>query len=250
MSVNYFTTQLYQQFKSGAILSKTQLLSFYKTFDPTLNEATFRWRIHQLKEDKIITPISKGTYLFGYKPIYIPYAEAENIKLYLKLKKQFPGMQQSIWTSNNLNEFMQHQPDLALTILETEPDALEPVYHYLKDTQNRPVFFQPVEKEVTYYISESKKPIILLPLVSKSPLQHSGKIMAPSLEKIIVDVYCNRLIFSAYQGSEYTHILNYAYNHYSLDLTRLFSYAKRRRKDAELKEYFINTTDIPQEIIP
>jgi 7-cyano-7-deazaguanine synthase in queuosine biosynthesis len=64
-----------------------------------------------------------------------------------------------------------------------------------------------------------------------------------------VDLYCDKKLFAAFQGSEFIHIINNAYKRYSIDFTKLFHYAKRRRKEIELVAFFSDKTDIPNSIL-
>ncbi|MDR1023984.1 MAG: olfactory receptor family 4A protein [Prevotellaceae bacterium] len=143
---------------------------------------------------------------------------------------------------------MLHIPAKSITILQVEKEALEPVYDFLKEEKHKDVFIQPQEKEIERYIYESKKPVVLLPLVSKSPLQKVNKVTTTTLEKLIVDLYSDQKLFAAFQGSELAHIVNNAYNRYAIDFTKLLHYAKRRKKDLELIRLFKDNTDIPQNI--
>ncbi|MFT3946601.1 MAG: hypothetical protein QM763_06465 [Agriterribacter sp.] len=88
-----------------------------------------------------------------------------------------------------------------------------------------------------------------MPLVSKSPLQNVDKVQTTTLEKLIVDLFSDKKMFSAFQGSELAHIVNNAYNRYAIDFTKLFHYAKRRRKDVELRVFLKTKTDIPKNIL-
>ena len=65
----------------------------------------------------------------------------------------------------------------------------------------------------------------------------------------MVDLYCDKKLFAAFQGSELVHILNNAYNRYSIDFTKLYNYSKRRRKETEIMEFFSDKTDIPNTIL-
>ena len=144
---------------------------------------------------------------------------------------------------------MLHIPAKAVTIMQMEKEALEPVYDFLKEQKSGDIFIQPEEKEIERYIYESKNPIVLLPLVSKSPVQKVNKVTTTTLEKLIVDLYSDKKLFTTFQGSELVHIVNNSYNRYAIDFTKLFHYAKRRRKDLELKQFFNDNTDIPKNIL-
>lgn len=120
---------------------------------------------------------------------------------------------------------MLHQPVRFLILVEVEKEALEPVFYNLKDNGIRNVFLQPEEKELLRYVNELDNAIILQSLVSKAPLQKVKKISTTTLEKLLVDLFCDKKLFYTYQGSEMIFIFNNAYRRYSIDFTKLFSYA-------------------------
>lgn len=240
---------LKNEFENRKIFSRQDLFEFYRRIDPQLKETTFRWRIHDLKQRKIITPLGKEGFALGYKAVFIPEVSEKDKKICGQIAKQFPILKQCVWSTKIINEFMLHIPGRYMTVLEIEQDALEPVFNFLKDNNTKNVFLQPTEKEVQRYIGDVDTPIILLSLVSKAPLQNINATFTTTLEKLIVDLFCDKMLFTAYHGDELVHIINNAYERYAIDFTKLFSYAKRRRKEEDLKNYLLNKTDIPQGIL-
>ena len=137
----------------------------------------------------------------------------------------------------------------SLPFCRVEKEALEPVYEFLKDQNFRNVYIQPEEKEIERYIYENESAIILKTLISKSPTQRVDTVTTTTLEKLIVDLYCDKKLFTAFQGSELIHIVDNAQSRYSIDFTKLLSYAKRRRKETEIMEFFSAKTNIPKRIL-
>lgn len=249
MAKDFIIEQLKKEFKGRDIFSRDELYQFYSKFEANLKETTFRWRVYHLKEKKIITPLSRGLFSFEYKPLFIPEIDENDKKTYEKIYKQFPTLKQCIWSTKIISEFMLHQPGSFVTILEVESDALEPVFHYLKDINVRNVFLQPNEKEIDRYVFEAESAIILHALISKAPIQRMKKITTITIEKMIVDVFCDKKLFNAFQGSELSNIINNAYHHYAINFTKLFIYAKRRGKESDLREYLSQQTEISQSIL-
>lgn len=249
MTKGIIVEQLRKHFGKRQSFSRQELYAFYTEFKPELKETTFRWIIYNLKEKQIITSISKGLFTLSFKPVFKPETDKSEKKIFSVIEKQFAGLKFCIWSTRIVSEFMLHIPAKHITILQVEKEALEPVYDFLKTQKLGDIFIQPEEKEIERYIYESDKAIVLLPLVSKSPLQKIDKIQTITLEKLIVDLYSDKKLFTAFQGSELAHIVNNAYSRYALDFTKLFHYAKRRRKDVELRELFKTKTDIPKNIL-
>ena len=249
MSTKYIIEQLKQGFNGQESFSRDALYNFFLQFEPDLKETTFRWRIYNLKEKKLIRPISRNEFTLTYKPNFKPSVDEGEKKIYTLIEKEFKGLKQDVWSTRVINEFMLHQPARFLTLLEVEKDALEPVFYFLKDNNIKNVFLQPEEKEIGRYISDLDNAIILQPLVSKAPLQKVGKVSTVTIEKLLVDIFSDRKLFTAYQGSELIYIFNNAYHRYSIDFTKLFSYARRRRKETDLIDFLSNKTDIPKTIL-
>jgi hypothetical protein len=248
LTKNFILEQLIEKFKEERFFKRESLLAFYRQFDPDLKESTFRWRLHQLKAKKIITPITKDLFTLSSKPDFRPVSGEFESKVSYLIEKQFPGLKYCIWSSKSVNEFMLHLPGTFITILHVEKDALEPVYEFLKSQHKGAVYFQPDEKVINRYIFEAELPIILQSLISKAPLQKVGKIVSITIEKMIVDLFCEKNLFVAYQGSELVHIINSAYERYAVNFTTLLHYARRRGRELDLKHFLKEKTDIPKVI--
>lgn len=249
MANDIIIEQLRNRFGRRQSLSRQELYAFYTEFKPDLKETTFRWIIYNLKEKQIITSISKGLFTLAFKPVYKPDIDKATKKIYISIEKQFSMLKFCVWSTRIVSEFMLHIPAKHITILQMEKEALEPVYDFLKTQKLGDIFIQPEKKEIERYIYESDKAIVLLPLVTKSPLQKIDKIQTVTLEKLIVDLYSDKKLFAVFQGSELAHIINTAYNRYAIDFTTLFHYANRRRKDVDLKNFLKDKTDIPKNIL-
>lgn len=249
MAKDFIIEKLKKEFKERESFSREELFNFYRQFEPDLKETTFRWRIYHLKVNKIITAIKKGQFTLSFKPVFKPEISEFEKKISGKIEKQFNQLKYCIWSTKITHEFMLHIPGKVITILQVEKDALEPVFIFLKEGNIRNIFIEPEDKEIERYIYESENSIVLQSLVSKSPTQKVKKVSTTTLEKLIVDLYCDKKLFAAFQGSELVHILNNAYNRYSIDFTKLFNYSKRRRKEKEMMEFFSDKTDIPNTIL-
>jgi hypothetical protein len=246
---NIIVEQLREYFKGKESFSRKELFSFYKLLKPELKETTFRWIIFNLKEQQVIAAVTKGQFTFSIKPTFLPEITKAEKKIFSAIEKQFPMLKFCVWSTRIVIEFMLHIPSKHITILQVEKEALEPVYDFLKEQKLGDIYIQPEEKEIERYISESEKAIVLLPLVSKSPIQKVNSIVTTTLEKLIVDLFSDKKVFVAFQGSELIHIINTASNRYAIDFTTLFHYAKRRRKDIKLREFLKNKTDISKSIL-
>ena len=72
-------------------------------------------------------------------------------------------------------------------------------------------------------------------MVSEAPLQSIKDVNTITIEKMLVDIFCDDIIFSAQQGSEMRGFINEALNKFTVNENRLHRYAGRRKS----KEYII-----------
>lgn len=248
MTNRFMIQQLQQTFKDQAFFSSEALYNFYLNFEPDLKETTFRWRIYNLKEQKLIRPISRNVFTLTYKPNYKPSLDDMGRRVSLIINKEFGALTKAIWSTRIISEFMLHQPVRFFTLIETEKEAIEPVFHLLMDNKIKNVFLQPEEKELHRYMSELDNAIVVRPLVSKAPLQKVDKVDTITIEKLLVDLFADKKLFYTYQGSELAFIFNSVYRKYAINFTKLFSYARRRRRVADLMNFISERTDIPKTI--
>jgi hypothetical protein len=236
--------KLIEVFKKRSSFERNELYKFYLEYEPDLKENTFSWRIYDLKKKDIIKTIGRGLYVISYKPKYKPVLSDNILKIARKTNERFSEIQYAIWENQWLNEFTQHQVSNQMIIVEVEKEFTESLYYYLKDSLRMDFFLNPDEKEIQFYISESTLPIVIKRLVTRAPInnQTSKNAVVPiaTLEKIMVDLFADDGLFHFYQGSELLNIYENILERYSINFTKLFSYAKRRKKEEEIKQFINN----------
>lgn len=101
------------------------------------------------------------------------------------------------------------------------------------------VFLNPSRDILGKYVSHSKSPIIVIPLVTEAPIHKVDKVTTCSLEKMLVDIYCDPELFSTFKGAELKRIYQTAFDRYHINTAKMLRYADRRTKKAEV-ELLIN----------
>jgi hypothetical protein len=237
MKTNFFIEEMSRQFKRGEYFTRDQLITFYKQFDPQVKPGTFGWYLYILKKKNIIELVRKGTYTISGKSRFSPVPGRKIRKIDTYLKKNFVELKYNLWTTGWLNEFTTHQQIKEITILEIEKDSMDSVFANLRDNGFKNIFLKPDKTLMERYISEGNEAVVIKPVISRSPVQLVNKIPVPTLEKILVDVFCDEIIFYFYKGTEIINIYNYALKNYTLNLTMLFNYAGRRKRTEALKTF-------------
>ena len=219
----------------------------FKKIQPDLKVSTFGWRIYKLKQNKILKPIKRGVYTLTIKPEYRPEISDKLKRIFSAVKRENISDNICIWSSFWLNEFMIHQPMRYVLVLEVDNDVLESVYYFLRDKVYKKIFLKPDEYIMLKYAMEEQNPLILLPFKSRSPVEQHNKIVIPSLEKILVDLFTDSKLFYWVQGEELTNIFYEAFSKYQINFSTLIAYARRRGVDKKLKQYLKNEITIPEE---
>lgn len=243
-----FVNKIKKYFEFNDSFSTKDLLHFYRMDEPSLKDSTFRWRIHDLKQQNIIREVKRGTYAFGSMEAFIPNLSESCKHIVWLLQRQFPLLQYCIWETKWLNEFMIHQPDRNFILIEVEKGFEDSVFSKLQQ-EIRNLYILPSSKEIDNYISSIKESCIIIQLLSQSPIQKLNKIYLPKIEKIIVDIYANQNLFYFYQGKEFIYIIENCYNRFGINMSTLFRYAERRNVHQRLREYLLKNSNIFDNII-
>lgn len=236
--------KLIEEFKEKDFFTREDLFEFYRYFEPEIKEGTFGWRIYDLKNRNIIKSLKRGLYVISYKPKYKPDASPNLIKLVKQITQKFNELEYCVWETGWLNEFTQHQATKSILLIEIEKGFEESLFYEIKDSMRNEVFFNPDEKAIDFYIAESNQPVIIKKLLTRAPLtrltEKKMQIFTPALEKILVDLYAEERLFYNFQGSEMINIYENAISKYTINFTTLFSYAKRREREQEIKQFMTN----------
>lgn len=242
MSTNFFTYQLEIKFHGKEFITRDELYEFYKLYEPDLSQATFSWRIHNLKEKNILQSVKRSIYTLEEKKLFQPIIAPKLKALDIKVAKEFPTVNNCVWSTKWLNEWTIHQSGKFLTMVEVESSATESVFYFLKDANYKNVFLNPTEDIIEKYIYEQVETIIVKPLLTKAPIQQKKHLNVPTLEKILVDLFIDKRLYAPFQGGELINIFNTVYKNYGINITKVLGYAKRRGKDEALLEFITKNT--------
>ena len=99
------------------------------------------------------------------------------------------------------------------------------------------MYYNPTDDVIDNYLYLSDtKPVVVKNMVSEAPTETVEGVKVPSLEMILVDLFCEKRLFKAYQGNELVHIYKNIFSQYSVNMTKVVRYAARRGKKPEIEE--------------
>jgi hypothetical protein len=139
------------------------------------------------------------------------------------------GIEYVIWESDILNYWLNHLLNKNYVFIEVDKKYLDFAFDYLTEKGFSNILVNPSLKEFNKYRNSSS--VIIIPLFSKSPVEHNKV----TIEKIIVDLYVDKIFSNLIESSELPAIYNQIFKTYKINFTTLYSYAKRRRVYDNLK---------------
>lgn len=213
-------------------------MAYYQRFDSDVKRATVDWRIYELVDKGILHRVSRGLYSLSESEgkAYIPEINKSLKYLSGKIHNQFPFIDVCIWSTKWLNEFMLHQSFRFYTIVEVEKEVIDSVFYALKE-QGKEVFLDPSEDIINNYVVNASEPIIITRLKTEAPTQKVNKVVTQTIEKLLVDIYCDPIIFAAQQGAELKGIFQAVFDKYNVNRPKMLRYASRRNKRDEIEDF-------------
>jgi len=231
------------RFKGNPFFTFKELYEFYKEEEPELKVGTFKWRIYKLKEKGIIRDLKRGVYKLGSFKEYVPVINSNVEKLYSYLIKAYPDIQINIWETSWIHDFMNHQPFNSFIIVEIDKEVLESAFYFLKEKRNS-VYINPKGDDIEKYISNEKNVIVIKSIIKGSPSKKIKKINIPKIEKILVDIFFESNLFKTYQGQELINIFERVFEEYTINLTTLLRYARKRGIKEKMNNFIVDTIKI------
>lgn len=237
--------RLKENFKDKEIFDVNDIARFYEKNEPQIKITTVNWRIYHLVQIGILNRVGRGKLALGEGRKYLPEISTKLKSIHSKLKREFPFLEICIWSTSSFNEFMVHQPGRFFILIEVEKEAMQSVFFFLK-AGKYPVLIEPTEEIIEKYLSEEKENFIIKPIVSEAPVQVISGLKTVTIEKMLVDIFCDETVFSAQQGAEMKTIFQEAINKYSVSENRMLRYADRRRKKESFRNYFNSISKLRQ----
>lgn len=206
----------------------------------SLDRTRLNWYLSRLAEDGKIVRVSHGKYtVAGKEKLFRPEPGPKAAGLYRQFRAAFPEVSMCVYEGPWLSQFMHHLASNQVTYIEVEKDIAETVFHRLQD-EGETVFLRPDADLIYKYVNMDAGAVFVKHLTSESPLQTVSETKVPTLEKLLVDMYCDPDFFYL-QGAEYNRIMHSARSRYVINLSRLLRYARRRNVAGAIQTIYENS---------
>lgn len=225
-----------KSFEAKNSFKTSEIALFYRKTEHNLPLATINWRIYSLVQKGILERLGRGVFRIGKNREFVPEITLQQKSLYKKILSLFPFSNICVWNTRIINEFSLHQSNINFTFVEVEKESLQSVFFELKEIKKN-VFIEPTTEIIDNYVSTAENPIIVKTLITEAPLQKLVGITTITIEKLLVDLFCDKELFFAFQGKELLTIIKESFSKYSVNQSKIMRYASRRGRKAALIDY-------------
>lgn len=232
-------------FKDSDVFKTKDIAAFFRSFDPELKKSTINWRVHHLVQKGILERIGRGTFQLGQKKAFEPTIGHQERSIAELIQSKFPYADYCVWNTSVINQFMIHQPFRFLDMVEVNKEAASNVFHVLKE-EGYTAFLKPGAEIINNYLRDASHPVIVKPLISEAPIQEIDQIPTITLEKLLVDLFTDTVIFTTYQGKELSTIYQEAFNAFTVNVKKLLRYADRRKQRTKITDFLERLDLLPK----
>lgn len=221
----------------GQSYPRKTVLDWMEGERPGLGLSGYHWAINQLIKNGAIAKTGHDEYSLPNGKIlreYVPGYSEEATFLLDKLGSKFPYVPFTVFETVLMNNFLNHLIAQNTIFLQVEKDSSIYVFRYLQEEGVQNLMFRPSINDLRLYWSNGT--VIVTDLVSEAPMRMNQPHVL-LLEKMLVDMCADKLIGSTFSKAELSNVFDIAVSQYQLDRSKLFRYARRRNKEAEVKKY-------------
>ena len=222
--------------KADTKYSRQQLISLLREDTPLLNDGSYQWAVGgMLKSGEIIRTgfdeymVAAGNSLPEYLPTYTQLAS----DLSGRVTDKFPYIGFTVFETVLMNDFLNHLIAQNTIFIQVEKVVSAFVFRFLQDEGIGNVMYKPTRKDFNLYWTADS--VIVTDMVSEAPIASNNPHVI-TIEKMLVDMYCDKLIQSTYSKAEYPSVLEQVIKTYKVEKPKMLRYAGRRNKAAEIKK--------------
>jgi hypothetical protein len=221
----------------SAVYTRKELFKVLEAKDPGLNYNSFKWKLPELLGKGLIFRKGYDSYSrYGVSASaqYAPaYSEGAQMLKNL-IHGQYPLADFCIFESFLLNEFLNHQIVQNTMVVQVEKEVGGFLFDFLDENWDGRVLYKPDRGSFQRYWRGGC--VIIVGKVSEAP----GDSKNPHdmvLEKLVVDIFAEKVVKSLFSPSEYPLIMETVLGRYLVDERKMMRYARRRNVAARVMEY-------------
>jgi hypothetical protein len=234
------TLDLIEQRYKGQFVSNGDLVNYVMDQNEQIKPVTITWTIDKMVKDGLAFRAGRGVYGLFKKNLYMPRLPQDAMKVADLLNDKFRYLAVTITETSVLNEFTELQAFISPIIIETDKVALDSVLSELRN--NGLNAFLAKDTEAIDRYSDSDNPLIVKRLLKSAPTLAIRQGLATStLEKLLVDVFCDGEDYMGYDPAMIQEIYENAIARYAINYSSLLHYANTRKRRQEIEQLLFGT---------
>ena len=212
-------------FEKDIIYTENEIFNLVREQKKDISEQKFKWTLFELVQNGLLCRIGTKRYIAGLKKYKCELSDI-GMSLNEYIKSTFPEVNYTIWESIQLNEWVNLLLNQNTVFIDVEKELLDFVVDSLMDAfgKDYTILVNPDENTVARYRRNNL--IIVKKLYSRSPMDR--KCREIKLEKLLVDLLCDKNYLSMLDYSAVEDIFEGVKLNYAIDSTKMLNYAKRR----------------------
>jgi hypothetical protein len=224
-------SELIAEIKKRKTLSNPELFDLLSLAYPGSKVSTFYSKTKALIQKGVLYRDGRGHYLAAIKATFTYELSPEAAKVE-KTVKSF-ALPFVIYEANLLDLWLNHLISSPVIFIEIERPYMEFVFDQLS-RDNHSALLNPNSDELHHYQRNDRPTILVKPLIKEAPRKGDHIL----IEKLIVDLYSDRLLRSFFEGAELPEMYREIVRKYQVKMTQVYSYAKRKKIYPNFRDYF------------
>ena len=199
-------------------------------------ESSLRWAIQGMLKDGCLKKIGYNEYAVNdsqTRPEYRPDYSPLTLNLIKLLNERYPHISFTVFETVLMNEFLNHLIAQNTVFIQAEKESSIFLFRFLQEQGYTELMHKPSGKDFSLYWS--KDCVVVSDLISEAPITEDEP-HSICLEKLLVDMYADKLISTMYSKAEFPEVLHLALSQYRVDKAKMLRYAKRRNRGKELAQ--------------
>ena len=241
--MNWYDDAVYSM-KPNTVYTRSTIVDELKANHPSLSDNSYQWAVGNMLRSGLIERTGFDQYMLPdsvtEKNHYHPFYSELSRELISKLGPKYPYFQFTVFETVLMNEFLNHLIGRNTVFIQVEKEYSIFVFRFLQESGYHNIMYKPSPKDYSLYWEPNS--IVLTDMISEAPIdpddQHSI-----CIEKMLVDMYCDKLISTTFSRSEYPSVMKNARELYQIEDTKLLRYARRRNKDKEIRSIITELSD-------
>lgn len=205
-----------------------------QTSDHDVPRSTVRWWLHDMAQRGTLQRLRRGVYVGPDKREFRLTVADSLATSFHAIRENLPSLKLCAWSSDVLQDLMQHYSERSIPIIEVEKDGQAAVHDFLVGIGHPAVAYEDLPAVERSFPGQTY--VVVKHLVSEAPVSRCNDVTVPRLEKVLVDIVRDKNLFGFLEGAETYAIYQSATERYHIQLDTLLRYASRRGAKGEVAQ--------------